>query len=113
MTVNMESPSSFTYFPNLHDTINPEKKNAILSTAWPSNLPKNLLIMSWAVLLHSYTGVADPVFSLSENSIQVDLQNVSWSHVGVRDGYEHNGRHTCLALTKVSRLEWELARSAI
>lgn len=100
----------FTHFPSLHDTINPGEKNAVLSAAWPSNLPRDLLILSWALLLRSYTGDAAPVFSLEGKAIQVDLKLGSWAEVGVNieNAGEHDLRHTCLALSIVSRLEREL-----
>lgn len=109
----MLSGARFTRFPNLHDTINPDQQNAVFSATWPLGLPNDLLVLSWAVLLHSYTGIASPVFSFDGQAVQADLQLASWVKVDVEDASGQDPSHTSLALTEVSAIETRFSWPAI
>jgi hypothetical protein len=98
----MDPQAGYTKFPNLYDVVSCDQQRGALNTVWPLDLPNELLILSWATLLQSYTDTADPVFLFDGQAIQVDVALGSWTEVQFEDTIEHERRHTSLALHSVS-----------
>lgn len=99
---NMGSLTTYTKFPNLYDTVDCHRQTVTCHAEWPRSLPKELLILSWAVLLRSYTRIADPVFLFDGKAMKVDIPQSSWAEVEVEGVGERDWSHTAFTLNKVS-----------
>ncbi len=97
----MDQTARYTRFPNLFSTVKSKQAQGTLQSQWPLLLPQELLILSWAALLQSYTGIAEPVFSFDGKAIQVDVLCGSWSEVQVEDALGQADHHTSITLNKV------------
>lgn len=91
----------YTNFPNLYDTVKSKYGQATLQADWPISLPQEILILSWATLLQSYTSITEPVFSFEGRAVQVNAPLGPWNEVEVEDLNDQDGHHTSIALEKV------------
>jgi hypothetical protein len=97
----MDRKAMYTNFPSLYDTTDSEHVPAELHSVWPASLPQELLIFSWAALLQSYSGIAEPVFLFEGKPIQVNLSLERWVEVEVEDLGRQDGHHTSINIQNV------------
>ena len=99
----MDQTARYTDFPNLYNTVHGQHRHAqrTLQSDWPVALPQELLILSWATLLQSYTGITEPVLDLEGKSIQVNVPFGSWTEVEVDNANRGAGHHTSITLNQV------------
>lgn len=98
----MDHRAIFTKFPNLFDTAKTNSGRAALQARWPVSLPQEILILSWASLLQSYTGVAEPVFSFEGQAVRVCASLGTWNKVETEGLNEGDRHYTSIALKPVS-----------
>jgi hypothetical protein len=101
----MDQKQRYTIFPNLYDTINSRQAQARLQSVWPASLPQEILILSWATLLQSYTSITDPVFSFDGKATQVNRSLGSWTEVEIEDITGQVDHHTSISLNKAGSLK--------
>ena len=97
----MDQKAIYTNFPNLYGTIKSKHTQATLQLDWFVSPPQEILILSWATLLQSYTSTTEPVFLFEGKAIQVNLPVSSWTEVEVEDASAQDGHHTAITLNKV------------
>ncbi|KAF7504018.1 hypothetical protein GJ744_002897 [Endocarpon pusillum] len=88
----------YTKFPNLFDTAKTKSGRVALQTKWPVSLPQEILILSWASLLQSYTSITEPVFSFEGQAVQANTFLGSWNKVEAEGVNERDDHHTSVAL---------------
>lgn len=98
---NMDHSVIYTKFPNLLDTAKTNSGRAALQAKWPVSLPQEILILSWASLLQSYTSITEPVFSFEGQAVQANTLLGSWNKIEGEVVDERDGHHTSVALKPV------------
>ena len=91
----------YTKFPNLFDTAKTNSGRVALQAKWPVSLPQEILILSWASLLQSYTSITEPVFSFEGQAVQVNAFLGSWNKIEAESVNERDDHHTSIALKPV------------
>ncbi len=97
----MHHRAIYTRFPNLFDTAKTKSGTASLQAEWPVSVPQEILILSWASLLQSYTSIREPVFSFEGQAVQVNGPCGTWNVVEAEGLNERDDRHTSIALQPV------------
>ena len=92
----------YTKFPDLWSPFN-EEDPSDASYLWDAdfNVPEEVLILSWASLLQSYTGSEEPVFAVATNDVKVDLLNQTISRVKAAPSVPGGCEWTGIFLQKV------------
>lgn len=90
----------YTRFPNL----SPKESDVCEPTTIPwgtdgSCISLEILVLSWAALLHSFTREEHPTFILDGDPVQADLSSWSFKPIGTDTLFQDEGRY-CGVYTK-------------
>lgn len=95
---------TFTQFPDLGSTVSAEEPDSDNSISWQFDafdLPKEIIVLSWAALLSSFTEVSEPVFTLDGKPVKVDLVGRTCKDVEIEDTQQRR-KYTALWIEKAS-----------